>query len=91
MKGGYILIDCKGLELTSGSQQTIADIFESVKTAHESGKVCIATNCKWSGEVMSPISVMITKLQNGKYTATASTLQLTISNTNKVSIASLVQ
>ena len=36
--GGYIMVDCTGLDLNTDSKQTITGIFNKVDTAFKSGK-----------------------------------------------------
>lgn len=91
MKGGYVMIDCGGLELTSQSEQTVDGIYDQVKEAHEADKFCLACNCEWYDVPMTPVPVMITKLANGTYTATASILQIVIAEDDGITINSLVQ
>lgn len=90
MKGGYILLDCRGLELTSPVKLTKTGIYKKVKDAYESGKPVYAVNCLWEGDPMSPISVMITKRSSGNYIATASTLQIVIDENNGVEIINML-
>ena len=88
-KGGYFLIDCKGLNLLSETEQTISGITKECEKARVLDKPCYATNCKWGSEPITPIAVLITKAE-GHITATASTLQLVIDNTDGVTINNLV-
>lgn len=87
---GYVRIDCKGLELTSETKQTITGIFNRVKEAHGTGKPCIVYNATWDGYLMSPISVMINERPSGHYIATASTLQIEIDNEDGVTIINML-
>ena len=90
MNAGYILIDCKGLELTSQNTQTVTGIYDRVTQAITTGKPIIAGNCKWENDVMTPISVMITPRSSGNYIATASTLQLEIDPNDGVTIINML-
>lgn len=87
---GYIRIDCKGLELTSDTKQTITGIFNRVKEAYNADKPCVAYNTKWDNYKMSPIYVMINERPSGKYIATASTLQLEIDSEDGVTITNML-
>ena len=84
------MIDCKGLELTSETKQTITGIFNRIKEALGTGKPCIVYNTKWDSYPMSPISVMINERPSGHYIATASTLQMEVDNEDGVEIINML-
>lgn len=91
MKGGYTLIDCTGLDLTKGStQQTISGIYAKVKAAYKGGKMIIAENCNWGTDgFVTPINVFA--IDFGTYfICTASTLQITVTNQDKITITNMV-
>lgn len=91
--GGYILVDCTGLDLNTDTKQTISGIFKKVATAFESGKpvYCInATfNISGTGNTVSPVAVMVNSDENGGYIATASTLQLWVDSDDGVTIVNM--
>lgn len=89
-KGGTAMINCKGLELTSQSKVTVAGIFDQVTRAYKANKPIIAYNCKWEGDLMTPIAVMVTIRSSGNYIATASTLQLVIDPEDGVTIINML-
>lgn len=91
MVGGYILVDCEGLDLLKGSTpQTITGIRKKVEDAMATGKEIRACNCIWGeGVAVTPISVLCVEL--GDYViATASTLQIWISKQDVVTISNMV-
>ena len=92
MNGGYILIDCKGLDLTKGStEQTINDIFARVKEAEKTGKPIYAVNCTWGDNgKMSPISIMTMDASSTLVICTASTLQINVNNTDVITISNMI-
>ena len=90
MNGGYVMIDCGGLELTSQDSQNIPGIYDAVKAAVKANKPIMAYNCEWEDDVMTPMNVMITPRSSGNYIATASILQLEIEPDDDVTISSLV-
>lgn len=91
MNGGYMMIDCTGLDLTDGSTQEIEGIFAQVDTAYKTGKPAYAYGCVFGDYgVMSPIAVMLLPYGSGTYTATASTLQITVTSDDEVTITNLV-
>lgn len=90
MNGGYVLIDCTGLDLTKGqTPQTISGIHKKVKTAMESGKPIYACNCNWGGKDVTPIEVFCIEFDND-IIATASTLQVVISDSDAIIINNMV-
>ena len=88
MKGGYINIDCTGLDLTKGStQQTITGIYNTVKNAMNANKPMFAYNAKWGNtKIVTPISVFAIQEDSTTIIVTSSTLQIVIKNTDKVTI-----
>lgn len=92
MNGGYVLIDCKGMDLTKGStEQTISGIFARVKEAEKTGKPIYAVNCVWgTNGGVSPINVMTMDASETLVICTASTLQIYVNSTDVVTIVSMV-
>lgn len=90
MKAGYVLVDCKNLDLTLGStEQTINGLYDKVVSAHNTGKMIIAENCKWGEQgAVSPMPVMSVKF-SGYYILTASTLQVVVTSADKVTIINM--
>lgn len=94
IKGGYCMIDCKGLNLLGGSTpQTIAGLFEESETALASGKAIFAHNCIYGeGHPMSPVAVMGQRESKNTIVFTSSILQIWITDdaTNNVTVESLI-
>lgn len=91
--GGYIMIDCKGLDLTGGTTpQTKTGLYSKVKTAMGIGKPIFAYNCIWGddGEV-SPIQVFAIDMGDYGIYITASTLQIRVSSADSVVIINMVE
>lgn len=90
MTNGYVLVDCKGLNLLVNTKQTIAGIFESCKAAIATGKPVYAVNCVYgAGVAMTPIQVFAIE-ESGNYIFTASILQITVEDDNGVTVTSLI-
>ena len=91
MNGGYILVDCKKLDLTKGSTpQTIDGIYEATKNAMSTGKQIRACNCIWgTGLGVTPIDVLAIDFTS-EISCTASTLQIIITPSDVVTINNLV-
>lgn len=92
-KGGYVLIDCKKMDLTKGStEQTITGIYDRVKEAMNGGKPVYACNCVWgTGNPVTPINVIAIQEDTDTIICTASTLQIVVKNTDKVTIVNMVE
>lgn len=91
MKGGYINIDCSGLDLTKGTtEQTIIGLYQTVKSAFKANKPIFAYNANWGANgIVSPIQVFIVDFDT-KFVCTTSTLQINVTNQDKVTITNLV-
>lgn len=91
-KGGYTMIDCTGISLSTDTKQTIAGIYAKVKKAYASGKAVFAQNCTFSSAVVTPIQVMINPDPtpgSKTYICTASTLQLWVGEDNGVTVQNM--
>ena len=91
MKGGYINIDCSGLDLTKGAtEQTITGLYQTVKSAFKANKPIFAYNAIWGGNgIVSPIQVFIVDFST-YFVCTTSTLQIKVTNQDKVTITNLI-
>lgn len=90
MANGYIMIDCKELNLLASESQTIDGLYNNCVEAMASGKPIIATNCVYGEDVpMTPISVMAI-IEAGVIIFTASILQIRVSSDDSVVITSLL-
>lgn len=88
---GYIMIDCKNMNLLAQSSQTISGLYANCVEAMATGKPIIATNCLYgSGVASSPISVMGI-YEDTDIIFTSSILQIVVSADDSVVIRSLVQ
>lgn len=77
MIGGYALVDCTGLELSTAEEQNIPGLFKSTQEAYNSNKLILACNCNWYGGKMSPIAVRV-NLSGGACIASTSTYHVII-------------
>lgn len=88
--GGYILVDCTGVDLLSQSAVTVTGLYAKSKSAYDSGKPIIAVNCEYGeGVPMTPISVMGI-VEDGTYIFTASILQIRVASNDSVTIVPLI-
>lgn len=92
MIGGYKLIDCTGLDLLDDSKQSITGIYAKVEEAYKTGKPILACNLEWGDVgIMSPVAVMVLPYATGTYTCTASTLQIWVTDDDKVEVHNFIQ
>lgn len=91
MKGGYVMIDCTGLDLTKGStEQTITGLYSKVKNAMKANKP-IYCNAVWGnyGKI-SPIACFANMSSTSNIIITSSTLQIVVTENDVVTIENLV-
>lgn len=87
---GYVMVDCKKLNLLAQASQTVDGIFDSVEDAVNSGKPIVAVNCEYgTGVSVTPINVFAIK-EASNYILTASILQVIVTPEDGVTIRSLV-
>lgn len=90
MKGGYINIDCSGLDLTKGStEQTITGLYQTVKSAFKANKPIFAYNTISGVNGVSPIQVFVVDFST-YFVCNTSTLQIKVTNQDKVTITNLI-
>ena len=93
MNGGYIMIDCKGLDLTSNEEQTISGLYDDMVNAIKTGKPLVAYNCVWGSNndsPMTPIPFFAQNWSDSMVVGTASVLNITCTSADKVNVTSLV-
>lgn len=92
MNGGYINIDCTGLDLEKGeTPQTISGIYSRVKNAMKLNKPLFCVNATWKdfGGV-TPVQCFAIQTASDTITVTASTLQIIISDDDSIIINNMV-
>ena len=91
MNGGYILIDCAGLDLIKGqTEQSLPGLYARVKAAMAVNKPLVAVNANWGGLDVTPIAVFAIQLYADVIYVTASTLQVVIHDDDTVTINNMV-
>lgn len=93
MNGGYIMVDCKGLDLTSREEQTISGLYNDMVNAIKTGKPLVAYNCVWGSNndsPMSPIRFFVQNWTDSLVVGTASILNISCTSADKVTVTSLV-
>lgn len=90
LKGGYSLIDCSGIELTTATKQTVSGIYNQVVKALKAGKLVLACGLKFGNEACTPAPVMVNDDPNGdEIVCTSSTLQLFVGADDGVRVVNM--
>ena len=92
MNGGYYMVDCKGLDLTANSSQTISGIFAELKNAIKSGKPVFGYNCVWGANddaPLSPICFFIQQWSESLIVCTSSILKVDVTDEDGCTITDL--
>lgn len=92
MKGGYVNIDCTGIDLIKGStEQTVTGIYNKVSKSMTANKPIFAYNCAWGNlGGVTPIQVFAIQTASDTITVTASTLQVIVKNNDTITIVNMV-
>lgn len=91
MTSGYTLIDCRGLDLTSQSEQTIPGIYAQLKTAMIIGKPLIGCNCIWgTGKPLTPIHFYVNQSNESLIVCTFSTLNINVTSSDVITVQNLL-
>lgn len=90
--GGYQIIDCDGLNLLGGSTpQTKTGLYKKLQQALKDNKPIYAWNCIYGeGHPMTPVQIMAQQESSDTIVATASILQIWVTNQDSVTIVSLL-
>ena len=92
MNGGYIMIDCKRLDLTLGdTPQTISGLYKEMQAAQKTGKPIYAYNMIWGEQgIVTPVQTFIVDFSaDDLLIATASTLQIRVTSADSVTITNM--
>lgn len=92
MNGGYVMIDCTGLDLLLGdTPQTIPGLHARIAEAVKTGKALYANNCIWGeGKPVTPVQVFAIYFSDIEtYIVTASTLQIIVPKNDSVTIVNM--
>ena len=90
MNGGYVMVDCDNLDLTKGStEQTINGLYDRITAAMATGKPIVANGCIWGTDgPVTPFNIFCVQF-SGYVTGAVSTLQVTVTNEDVVTIEDL--
>lgn len=92
MNGGYVMVDGKGLDLTSNESQTITGLFKDLDNAIKTGKPVFGYNCVWgvnNDKPLSPLPIFLQKWNDDLIVGTCSILNVNITSSDVVTIDNL--
>lgn len=90
LKGGYAMIDCKGLKLTETDPQEIDGVWEIAKKALESGKPIIAHNCVYNDAPVSPVTCFGWYIDTDEIVIVGATLHIHVKDDNTATVIDVV-
>ena len=90
MNGGYMMIDCKGLNLASSSAQSIAGCWNMVKDAIAQNKPIVAYNCKYGTAPVSPVTCFGWYLASDEIVIVGATLHIHVKDNNTATVLDVV-
>lgn len=88
--GGYILVDCAGLELNDSTEQEISGLYARAQAALKTGKPCYAVNCLMNDSYCSPVSVAAWQEDEDTIIATGHVFRVAIDSDDGVTVTNLV-
>lgn len=87
MKGGYYLLDAKGIDLTDSTEQTIAGSWEIAKTAIASGKPLVMCNAVYgTGVPVSPVPGFGWYISTTEIVLVGATLHIHVTSADKCTV-----
>ena len=93
MRGGYVMIDCTGLDILTASGQTIHGLYKEMKKAYATNKPVMAVNCNWGDEIATPMNVLLLPDVAGTDVMSASfaTLRIDVTKQDAVTVTNYIQ
>lgn len=86
LKGGYILVDASGIELTSAEPKTVTGIWNKAVAAIGSGKPIVACGCTYSSAPVSPVTGFGWYIATDEIVFVGATLHIHIKDNDSVTI-----
>ena len=91
MNGGYYLLDCKGLDLTSASAQTINGSWADCVIALKAKKPIVAHNCIYgTGVPVSPVTCFGWYIAADEIVIVGATLHIHVKDDDKCTVVDVV-
>lgn len=92
MNGGYVMIDCTGMDLLAGESQTISGLYNKCVDAYQKNKPVYAVNVTFGdyGQ-LTPVAVMLVPTAANQISATAATLRIDVTSADVVTVTNYIQ
>lgn len=91
MNGGYFLLDCTGLDLTSDSAQSITGCWQKAVNALKSNKPIMAYNCIYgTGVKVSPVECFGWYISSTEIVIVGATLHIHVKNNDTCTVLDVV-
>lgn len=87
--GGYVMFDCRGLDLSSAEEQSKPGIYAEATRALATNKPVSAINCNYGGAEFSPVPVAC-HMADTTIIASFGVLQVFITSADKCTVQNLV-
>lgn len=88
--GGYILVDCTGIDENETGEQTVPGIFSKISAAFNSGKEMRAINLVDDSKPIAPVSMVCVKDSETQFTVGFTAVGATITSADKVKVVSSI-
>lgn len=86
MKGGYINVDCTGLDMSKDTKQTINGIWDKAVDAMKINKPIMAYGCTYGDAVLSPVPVFGWYIATDEIVIVGATLHAHIKDDDSVTV-----
>ena len=86
MNGGYILVDCAGLELSSAEAQSISGIWKKAVAAIKVQKPIIVENCTYGEAPVSPVTCFGWRLADDEIVIVGATLHVHVKDDDTATV-----
>ncbi len=86
MNGGYILVDCTGLDLSLSTAQEITGIWDKAVDAMKAGKPIVASNCLYGTAEVSPVTAFGWYISATEIVIVGATLHVHIKNDDTATV-----
>lgn len=87
MNGGYIMVDCMGIDLTNAEPQSISGIWNKAVEAMEADKPIIAHNCEYgTGVKVSPVTCFGWYINDDEIVIVGATLHIHIKDDDTATV-----
>lgn len=91
MNGGYVLLDCTGLDLSDDQPQDIAGSWDKAVAAIKAGKPIVAHNCEYgTGVPVSPVTCFGWYLDEDEIVIVGATLHIHVKDDDTCTVLDVV-